>query len=1039
MKKFYSLLIILFANFIILSSAQSATYYVSALTGNNSNTPVQAKNIDTPWLTVQYAIDNPSVTDGDNIVVAEGTYAGFNLTKRLNIIGVWKGSNPAVNTIFTTTVTLNAPGGSASSRMLLKNLRVAVVTGDAIDMRHSYVTLENVFATATTSAGVNSLRVNREDLSDLKIESCNFNGSNYAGIDFPSFSGLNGFTMRNSTVSDNGYFGIVAFQRRTIPSMIENVEISHCAFLNNNPTNQIQGHTIYFEKLSNAVFENISVLMPTGNTRIGIDINLLARLDYSNIEIRNTRISRATPGSGIWVQARNDLFDPPAALENVTLRGLTFDNCDTSIAFNRQVNNMTVDKCDLSNYLVYGLVNFTDQGGTINASNNKWKDGAVPDTTVISGGLLVTGSNIISFMPSTAGIFIGMGIKGPGIPPGAYVTNKSANTITMSDTALIDGFVPQIGFAFNFATSTDLVRTSLNFINYTNPMPNSIVNQANVSFPDLASAISGTTNGGTIWNVPYGNIAGTTLISKDLTLISPGSGFLYNGHLTSFENLTISGILSGGGGTTLTMGSDIAVSQNLNLSGVLRVGNLNTIVINGSIISTFDGGITSPIEGGAESDMFIGGTSSALILPSIQNGLRTLQLNRANGAMFTDNLNLSRLLFLQNGLLVPGNFNLTLGYDATIFNPFPTTSYVSTNGNGQLRKQFAPTTPTAFNFTIGNAGYTPALIYFSQWTLAPGAYMSATVINEKHPLNNCLDDYLNRDWKLNVSGITDFQTNNTFHYIQGDVIGVESSIMGAFWNGVAWVLYTPVDVVNNTFRTNNIPNYGEFTGGAAYCIGNFGTVINAKIYLEGAYDGGGLMRTDLLDNGILPLSQPYNNPQYNYAGTEHVASIPANVVDWVYLEIRSTASGAAIPQGRRAAFVLNNGMIVDLDGVSPVKIPDVIAGDYFVVVGHRNHLPVMSANLVPLSPTSVLFDFTGSLTNIYGGEEAELSEATFGMFAGDANQSFIVSAADYTIVTSNLLQSNYNYGDLNLSAVVSAADYSMITRNLLRTTNVPNF
>ena len=45
--------------------------------------------------------------------------------------------------------------------------------------------------------------------------------------------------------------------------------------------------------------------------------------------------------------------------------------------------------------------------------------------------------------------------------------------------------------------------------------------------------------------------------------------------------------------------------------------------------------------------------------------------------------------------------------------------------------------PTAFNFTIGNAGYTPALIYFSQWTLAPGAYMSATVINEKHPLNNC--------------------------------------------------------------------------------------------------------------------------------------------------------------------------------------------------------------------------------------------------------------------------------------------------------------
>ena len=46
-------------------------------------------------------------------------------------------------------------------------------------------------------------------------------------------------------------------------------------------------------------------------------------------------------------------------------------------------------------------------------------------------------------------------------------------------------------------------------------------------------------------NVPYGNIAGTTLISKH-TLIGPGSGF-YLAIYTSFENLTISGILSGGG------------------------------------------------------------------------------------------------------------------------------------------------------------------------------------------------------------------------------------------------------------------------------------------------------------------------------------------------------------------------------------------------------------------------------------------------------------------------------------------------------------
>ena len=68
------------------------------------------------------------------------------------------------------------------------------------------------------------------------------------------------------------------------------------------------------------------------------------------------------------------------------------------------------------------------------------------------------------------------------------------------------------------------------------------------------------------------------------------------------------------------------------------------MVINVIYNFTFDGGITSPIEGGAESDMFIGGRIISIDLPSIQNGLRTLQLNRTNGLMFTDNLNLEQII-----------------------------------------------------------------------------------------------------------------------------------------------------------------------------------------------------------------------------------------------------------------------------------------------------------------------------------------------------------------------------------------------------------
>ena len=52
--------------------------------------------------------------------------------------------------------------------------------------------------------------------------------------------------------------------------------------------------------------------------------------------------------------------------------------------------------------------------------------------------------------------------------------------------------------------------------------------------------------------------------------------------------------------------------------------------------------------------------------------------------------------------------------------------------------------------------------------------------------------------------------------------------------------------------------------------------------------------------------------------TESVSSIPSGVVDWVLLELRSgTASSTVI--SRKAAFVKNDGSVVDLDGVSLVS------------------------------------------------------------------------------------------------------------------------
>jgi len=1021
MKNFNHFILILLTNLILVSSAISETYYVNDATGSNANSPASAKNFLTPWKTVQHAIDNAALVAGDNIVVAEGTYAGFNLTKRVNVIGVWKGSNALSNTIFNTTITLNAPGGDAVNRMMLKNLRVSTVTGDAIDARQSYFTLENVSA---TSAQYYGLRFNN-DITDVLLESSNFDNSQVSGIYFPTSFSVSKFRMYNSTASNNAYWGIAAFQRQSLPtSTFDDVIISHCVFANNNPSNQQQGHQLYFEKLSNSVFKNVSVETPPGNIWIGIDINLLSRTDYANISILNSRVVRATPGSGVWIQARNDLFNPPAALNTVLLRGLSFSNCDTLIAFNRQVNDMTVDKCDLSNYLVYGLVNYTDQGGTINASNNKWQNGNQPDTTVISGGLLTSGNPIISFMPSTNGIFVGMGIQGPGIPPGTTVIGLSPNTVSMSNAATANGFIPQIGFAFNFATSTDLVRTSLNFINYSSFLPHSIINQANQSFPDLTSAIAGTTSGGTIWNLPSGIIAGNTVVDRNLTLYGPGAGFLHMPSRTTFENLTLSN-------ATLTMGSDFAINNTLTPNRVI-IGENNTLIVNGSIAP---GGI---IEGGLRSDIFFGGAGASTGLTTVENGVRDFRINRASGITLEDDIRIHRLLFLQNGVVSLGAHDMNLGTEATIFNLSPANSYAGTNGTGTLNKYYSNNTPGLFNFAIGNNGAANAQVFLANPVFAPDAFLSARTVNAIHPNNGCGTDYLNRYWELRQSGISGFTVWNKFGYQDADVVGNEAVFIGAKYDGFQWTPFNPVNVAGNFFIITPTNSLGDYTAGDPACLGGSNTIANLKVLLQGAYIGGGNMRTSLNGFNLIPLSQPYSMSQYSYNGTESVLSIPAGVVDWVYVELRSTSNGVPVLNGKRAGFLKNDGSIVDLDGTSPLKFTSVAAGNYFVVVGHRNHLPVMSANAETLNGVSVLYDFTTGLNKYFGNDAASLS-GLFGMYGGDANTSFIISAADYTVVQNNLLQANYNVADLNLNGTVTTADFGVITPNLTKASQVPNY
>jgi len=204
--------------------------------------------------------------------------------------------------------------------------------------------------------------------------------------------------------------------------------------------------------------------------------------------------------------------------------------------------------------------------------------------------------------------------------------------------------------------------------------------------------------------------------------------------------------------------------------------------------------------------------------------------------------------------------------------------------------------------------------------------------------------------------------------------------------------------------------------------------LELKVYLEGPFNGID-MNTNLTDLTILQLSQPYNTAPWNYTGTESVAFIPnADIVDWILIELRDTtqaeyATGETMIY-QQAAFLLNNGSVVDLDGSSILSFYHSILQSLFVVIWHRNYLGIMSANVSIPDPEGIYtYDFTTAASQVFGNGLNDLGSGIFGMIGGDANADGIINLSD--AVQSWIPQAGhagYLNADINLDGQVNNPD-----------------
>ncbi len=201
--------------------------------------------------------------------------------------------------------------------------------------------------------------------------------------------------------------------------------------------------------------------------------------------------------------------------------------------------------------------------------------------------------------------------------------------------------------------------------------------------------------------------------------------------------------------------------------------------------------------------------------------------------------------------------------------------------------------------------------------------------------------------------------------------------------------------------------------------------LSLKVFLEGAYNNDGSMRTIL--SNYIPFQQPYNISPYNYNGNENLLNIPSNMVDWILVEARTgtpnvNQQNTTIVE-TKAGLLFNNGEITDIAG-NPLRFNNLIEGDsYYFAIRHRNHLDVLTASSL-IAQQNMSYDFTISSTMAFGPQQqSESQDGNAMMFTGDYNHDGVIQVSDYDVWKLNPAQLNvYGAADGNLDGTIQNTD-----------------
>lgn len=208
------------------------------------------------------------------------------------------------------------------------------------------------------------------------------------------------------------------------------------------------------------------------------------------------------------------------------------------------------------------------------------------------------------------------------------------------------------------------------------------------------------------------------------------------------------------------------------------------------------------------------------------------------------------------------------------------------------------------------------------------------------------------------------------------------------------------------------------------------TAARVRLMLEGYFDpNSNLLKTNLLDNDLLPTDHPFANPPFNHSQTATVTNFPNNAVDWLLIELRDENDMNTVIASQ-PVLLNNQGTLTDLLGNEMITFPDLDDKNYYIAIHHKSHLPIVSSSPQPLNDDPIVFDFSASGNAAMGTDQQKLINGKYFMSSGDFDGNGIINSLDFNLwKQEGAAVNSYSPADADGNGIINSLDFNLWKAN----------